>query len=286
MRPPKPTFAKLRLGEPFPDIEIAYIKWGDPGAGEIAVCVHGLTRNARDFDSLARALAKRGVHVLAVDIVGRGRSSWLADPAGYQIPNYAAHIAALLNQLDIPEVTWIGTSMGGLVGMVLAAQDQTPVRRLILNDVGPFIPEAALKQIQSYLGLDLSFASIEELEQHLRLIHAGFGDLSNKEWRHLAVHSGRRTPEGWRLHYDPDIRVPYGNMAEGDVHMWELWDKIRRPTYVLHGADSPILTHETTERMEQSGPKARVHHLPGVGHAPALMSKDQIAVIARWLEGE
>lgn len=275
--------ASLELGGPFEGISLAYVDWGQRDADRVVVCVHGLTRNARDFDVLAESLVRYGVRVLAVDVVGRGRSSWLDDPAGYVVPNYAGQIARLLALLGVTEADWVGTSMGGIIGMGLAAQDPTPIRRLVLNDVGPFVPVAALRQIQSYLGLDLKFRSLEELEQHLRFIHSGFGQLSDPQWQHLARHSGRETAEGWRLSYDPAIRVPYDELAEKDIDIWELWDGIRCPTFVLRGADSELLTPEITAEMRVRGPKAEVMEVPDVGHAPALMAPDQIKTIENWL---
>ena len=178
--------------------------------------------------------------------------------------------------------------MGGIIGMFLAAQDASEgrsrrLRRLVLNDIGPFVPKSALKQLQSYLGLDLRFDSLVELEKHLRFIHAGFGPLSDAQWRHLAQHSSRETADGWRLLYDPAIRVPYMEIADEDIDMWALWDQIDCPTYVLRGGESPLLTLQTANEMRRRGPKAEVVTIAGVGHAPALMSRDQIFTIERWL---
>ncbi len=281
--PGSPRLSRLRLGPPYEDIELNYADWGDPESKQVVLCIHGLTRNARDFDTIARALAERGPRVIAVNIVGRGGSSWLADPKQYQIPTYAAHVASFLKSLEVNQIDWIGTSMGGIIGMALAAQETSPIRRLILNDVGPYIAEAALKQIQDYLGLDLVFANLDELEQHLRLIHAGFGNLDDAEWRHLAVHSARETRDGWRLEYDPAIRVPYLDYAASDVDTWGLWDKIRCPTLGLHGEQSTLLSDQTVTEMRQRGPKPPVVSFPDVGHAPALMARDQIATILDWL---
>ena len=276
--------ASQRLDEPYQEIELAYVDWGERSAERVIVCVHGLTRNARDFDALAQALAGQGARVLAIDLVGRGRSSWLADPQDYTAPNYAAHALALLAKLGVGAVDWIGTSLGGIMGMAIAAQEGSPIQRLVLNDIGPFIPKEALQQIQSYVGLDMSFESLEALEAHLRVIHAGFGPLTDAQWRHLAEHSAKQSEAGWQLHYDPDIRVPYAEMAADDVAFWELWDEIACPTFVLRGADSPLLLPQTAQDMQQRGPRAKLATFAGVGHAPALMSQDQISTIAGWLD--
>lgn len=280
---PQPKLATLRLGGTYADIELSYVDWGPADAEQVVFCVHGLTRNARDFDTLAKALAEHAVRVIAVDMVGRGHSTWLSNPEDYLVPNYAAHISLFLSQLKLPRIDWIGTSMGGIIGIALAAQECSPINRLILNDIGPFIAEAALMQIQTYLGVDQRFTNIEGVETHLRTIHAGFGPLSNAQWHHLAFHSARETSDGWRLSYDPAIRVSSRKLATGDIEMWQLWDKIRCPTYVLHGEESNVLLRKTVDEMQARGPKATVAHVQGVGHAPALMSHEQILTVERWL---
>lgn len=269
------------LGDPFADVSLGYLEHG-PETGEPVLCLHGLTRNAHDFGRLARGLAARGRRVIAVDMPGRGKSSWLADPLGYKVENYARYVARFHDLLDLGPVDWVGTSMGGLIGIEVAANDLLPIRRLILNDVGPFVPAEALGMIRSYLGLDLRFASLEELEAHLRLIHAGFGPLSDAEWHDLARHSAKETPEGWRLSYDPAIRVAF-EAHQGPIDVWASWDRIKCPTFVLHGADSPLLTRDVLDEMRRRGPKPEVVSLPGIGHAPALSTQEQIAIVARWL---
>lgn len=273
----------LSLGSDFADLELAYLDWGDPAAARSVVCVHGLTRNAHDFDVLAASLAERGCRVLAVDVAGRGRSGWLADPSQYDVPVYAFQLARFLDLLGLRDVDWIGTSMGGLIGMALAAGEDPPMARLVVNDVGPFVASTTLAQIRGYLGLDLVFADMAQLEAHLRLIHASFGQLTDAQWRDLARHSCRQSPEGLRLHYDPAIREPFIAAAEGDLDHWALWDRIRCPTLVLHGADSVLLTGDVLEAMRKRGPTIEVVTFPGVGHAPALMAPEQIAAIEGWL---
>jgi pimeloyl-ACP methyl ester carboxylesterase len=273
----------LALGEPFGELTLSYLDWGDPGAARTVVCVHGLTRNARDFDVLAEAFAARGRRVLAVDVAGRGGSDWLADPGQYAVPVHAAQLARFLEPLGLSGVDWIGTSMGGLIGIVLAAGERPPMARLVLNDIGPFVAQGAMEQIRGYLGLDLRFKDLAELEAHLRLIHAGFGRLTDAQWRALALHGGRETPKGLRLHYDPAIREPFLAAAAEDIDLWELWDRIRCPTFVLRGAESGLLAAATLEAMRRRGPPVEAVTLDGVGHAPALMSGEQIAIVERWL---
>ncbi len=271
----------ISLGSDFAALELAYLDWGDPGAPRTVICVHGLTRNAHDFDALAEALAARGCRVLAVDIAGRGRSGWLNDPAQYAVPVYAAHMAKFLELLGLSGVDWVGTSMGGLIGMVLAAGEHPPMARLVINDIGPFVPVQALQQIQAYLGLDLRFKDLAELEAHLRKIHGSFGPLTDAQWHKLASSSGRELPDGWRLRYDPAIREVFD--ASADVALWELWDHIRVPTFVLRGGESILLTAETVAEMQRRGPPVQAVTFPGVGHAPALMAQDQIDAIVGWL---
>ena len=275
---------RLSLDDPFEGIALAYVDWGPPDAERIVVCVHGLTRNARDFDRLARRLAGKGMRVLAVDVVGRGRSSWLPDPAGYVVPTYVGHLFRFLTLMGLSRVDWIGTSMGGIIGMALAAGENSPIARLVLNDIGPFVPRDALVQIQTYLGLDLAFPNMEEVEQHLRMVHSGFGRLEDEHWRHLAEHGSRREGEAWRLHYDPAIRIPYAELTDGDIDLWQIWDRIKCPTLVLRGSDSTLLQPETAAEMQRRGPNATVVAIPEAGHAPALMALEQIETILAWLD--
>jgi pimeloyl-ACP methyl ester carboxylesterase len=200
------------------------------------------------------------------------------------VPFYAAQLTRLLELLGVAEIDWVGTSMGGLIGMALAAGERPPMARLVLNDIGPLVAPASLEQIRAYLGLDLLFKDLAELEAHLRVIHAGFGPLTDAQWRHLASHSYRTTPEGLRLHYDPAIRAPFMTVSENGIAMWELWDRIRCPTFVLHGAESPLLTPAILAEMGRRGPPMQAITLAGIGHAPALMADEQVSIICRWLD--
>jgi pimeloyl-ACP methyl ester carboxylesterase len=264
-------------------VRLAFTEWGEPSAARVVVCVHGLTRNARDFDFLAQRLADHA-RIICFDVVGRGGSQWLQDPRRYDNLTYAIQLRLALARLSIEQVDWVGTSMGGLIGLILAAGPGTPIRRLILNDIGPFIPKSAMEFIKTYLGLDLSFRDLAELEQHLRQVHAPFGPLTDAQWRHLARHSSRQDGERQRLHYDPQIRAPFADWSAADVDLWPIYDAIRAPTLVLHGADSLLLSAETAQAMTDRGPKARLVTFPGVGHAPSLMADDQIRAVADWLQ--
>lgn len=280
MEPVPHTLLGLDLGGFHP---LAYVEWGrDDGARPPVLCVHGLTRNGRDFDALASDLATAGRRVICPDVVGRGRSGWLANPALYGYPQYLADAAALIARVGAPAVDWVGTSMGGLIGMMLAAQPNTPIRRLVLNDVGPFVPKAALERIGGYVGGDPVFADLGGLEAHLRQVHAPFGPLTDAEWRHLASHSARRRPDGTLgLAYDPGIAAAFtGPMA--DVDLWMIWAQIWCPILVIRGEASDLLTAETAARMA-ARPDTTLLTIAGCGHAPALMAPDQIQPIRDWL---
>ena len=273
----------LEVDGPDRRYRLAYTTFGKPDAGRTVICVHGLTRNARDFDALASALADKAF-VICPDVIGRGQSDWLDDPEHYAVPIYAAHMLQLIQHLGVSEVDWIGTSMGGLIGMGVAAMEDSPIRRLVLNDVGPFIPHAALERIGAYLGLELVFDDQAALESHLRQIHASFGPLSDQEWAHLAQHSAKQRDDGkFVLGYDPKIAVPFTDEPAEGVDLWPFWEDIRCKTMVLRGAASDLLLEETAKRMTETGPKAELVTVEGVGHAPALMAADQIETIKNWL---
>jgi len=266
--------------------KMAYVEWGDPANPRVLVCAHGLTRCGRDFDFLAQALAAdyRGV---CPDIVGRGMSDWLRDPQHYAIPQYAQDMVALLARLDVEQVNWLGTSMGGLIGMALAAQAQSPIRKLILNDVGPVIAAGALARIGEYLATPPDFASPEEAEAYIRIIAAPFGKLTDAQWQHLTRHVIKSGPNGRvQLRYDPGIAAPFAAAAgEGkDIEFWPVYDAIQCPTLVIRGAQSDLLSRETVAAMMARGPQASSVEIPDVGHAPMFMDAAQIALVREFLE--
>jgi pimeloyl-ACP methyl ester carboxylesterase len=273
---------RIQVAGPDGDYGLSFADWGSPDAARTIVCVHGLTRNGRDFDHLAIVLQDHA-RVICPDMVGRGLSDPLRDPEQYALPTYVVHMLQLLEQLELRQVDWVGTSMGGLIGMGVAASG-APIRRLVLNDIGPFIPKAALERINTHLGLSLSFASLEALEAHLREVHAGFGPLSDAEWRHLAEHSASRREDGtFRLSYDQRLAEPMKRGPIADIDLWPVWDQIRCSVLVLRGAQSELLLAATAEEMTRRGPGAEVVEIDGTGHAPALMAKDQIAIVRDWL---
>ena len=267
---------------------MAYWEWGDPANRRVLVCVHGLTRQGRDFDTLARDLCGNW-RVICPDVVGRGRSDWLQDPTGYAIPAYVADMVTLLARLDADTVDWVGTSMGGLIGLLMAALPNSPVRRLVLNDVGPVLEAQALARIGSYLGVPVRFKSLEEAADQLWLISQGFGPHTREQW--LALTQPQIVPDGqgaFKPHYDPAIAVPFRAItpelaAAGQAGLWQAFDTITCPTLLLRGAESDLLTAETANAMAARGPRPLVHEFAGVGHAPMLVQEDQRAVVRRFL---
>jgi len=263
---------------------MAYVEWGERDNPEVLVCVHGLTRSARDFDFLAEALASR-YRVVCPDVAGRGASDWLRDPKEYEVSRYAADMVTLIARLGVDSVHWVGTSLGGLIGMAIASLPESPIAKLVLNDVGPVLTSVALRRIGDYVGKWPPLPDIEAAERFVRSTSATFGPHTDAEWRFLTEHVVRRNPDGsLRMHYDPALAVPYkADIREKDVELWNVYDPIRCPTLVLRGENSDLLTRETAKRMTERGPRARLVEVPGVGHAPTLIHADQIAIVRDFL---
>ncbi len=262
-----------------------YYDWAPDRAGAPdLVAVHGMSRNGRDFDALAADLS-RDRRVVCPDVVGRGKSDWLPNGALYGYPQYLADANVLIAQLGAQSVDWVGTSMGGLIGMMLAAQPRTPIRRLILNDVGPFIPKGGLERIASYVREVEHFESLAGVEAHLRRILGTFGPLSDAEWAHLTRYSARPLPKGgFGLAYDPAIAGGFQGAPIGDVVLWPVWNMVGCPVLVIRGAQSDILQADTAEEMWRSKSNVTLIEFPECGHAPALMNAAQIGAIRDWLE--
>lgn len=269
---------------------MAYWEWGDAANPKVLLCVHGLTRQGRDFDTLARALMG-DYRVVCPDVAGRGRSDRLADPAGYAIPAYVADMVTLLARLDAGELHWVGTSMGGLIGLGVASLAGTPVRRLVLNDVGPALGAAAVARIGGYVGLPLEWPTLDAAADYLLGISKGFGAHSREQWLELSrpmlapLDGGRA---GFKPHYDPAIGVPFRAMtpevaAQGEAALWRAYDAVACPTLLLRGADSDLLSAGTALAMTQRGPRARLCEFEGVGHAPTLVAADQVDAVREFL---
>ena len=266
---------------------MAYWEWGDPANPRVVVCVHGLSRQGRDFDALAADLAA-DCRVVCPDVVGRGRSDWLTDPMAYGVPTYVADMVTLVARLDVAQVDWLGTSMGGLIGMVLAGLPGTPVRRLVLNDVGPVVQPEAIARIAGYLGQPVRWATLDEAADALWAISQGFGPHTREQWLALTRPQLVADGAGYKPHYDPAIAVPVRAMtpqiaAAGEALLWQSYDRIAAPTLLLRGAQSDLLTATTAQAMAQRGPRARVHEFAGVGHAPMLVQPEQRAVVRDFL---
>lgn len=263
---------------------LSYLEWGERANPRVLVCVHGLTRCARDFEFLARSLCG-DYRVIGPDLPGRGESEWLRNAAEYALPIYVSDMVTLIARLDVQQLDWLGTSLGGMVGMALASLPQSPIRRLVLNDVGPLLSAQALQRIGAYVGKAPAFDSLDAAEQYVRAASAPFGPHSDAEWRFLTEHVVRALPEGgWRMHYDPAIAVAYASHDNGkDIDLWPVYDAIRCPTLVLRGEQSDLLASATALDMQKRGPKARLVELAGVGHAPTLIHADQIALVKQFL---
>ena len=296
-----------------PDVKgshrMAYWQWGDPESAHVVLCVHGLTRQGRDFDVLARALCQRAsaagssLRVICPDVVGRGQSDWLKDPAGYQIPAYAADILALLAKLQagapVVVLDWVGTSMGGLIGLVICGQADLPlpkrVRKLVLNDVGPTVEWSALQRIGAYLGKSGEFVSVQQAADAMWATSSSFGPHTPEQWLALSTPMVRLVdnvdttkPKRWKLHYDPAIAEPFRAASEtatqeGQALLWRLYDQISADTLLLRGSESDLLSVETAKSMTERGPHAHLVEFKGIGHAPTLMAADQVAVVAEFL---
>jgi len=277
-----PRTLELRSLSPHGFHSVVYYEWGDPANDAVVVCVHGVGRNGRDFDVLGEALAPTH-RVLAVDMPGRGNSAWLADPADYVFPTYLTTLTALIARSGVETVSWVGTSMGGLLGMVAASMSGSPVARLVVNDVGPVIEPVALARIAEYFGADPTFATYAEIDRYLRQISAPFGPLSDEQWAHVVGTNVRQRADGrWGLAYDPGIAVPF-RQQPAPPSLWSVWDAIACPTLVLRGAASDLLSAATAAEMAARGPRPRVIEFAGVGHAPTLLPPEQVAPVVAFL---
>ena len=266
---------------------MAYWEWGDAANPRVLVCAHGLSRQGRDFDVLARALSDT-YRVVCPDVVGRGASDALADPMGYQVPAYVADMVTLLARLDATTLHWVGTSMGGLIGLGLASLKQSPVSRLVLNDVGPAVRFEAIERIGTYLGAPLRWNTLDEAADYMGSISQGFGPHTREQWLALTRPMLKPDGDGFKPHYDASIAVPFKSLtkemlAGAEAMTWRAYDAITCPTLLLRGADSDLLTHETAQAMTQRGPKAQLREFAGVGHAPTLVADDQVRAVREFL---
>jgi pimeloyl-ACP methyl ester carboxylesterase len=295
----QPTLQYVQCPDAAGGHRMAYWDWGNPAHSHVVVCVHGISRQGRDFDTLARALTGpdgQRCRVVSVDIAGRGHSDWLKDPRGYQVPSYAADMGALLAALrasgTVNTIDWVGTSMGGLIGIALAPQPGAGLRKLVLNDVGPVVQWSALQRISSYLGADPRFESVQAGADAMWAISSSFGPHTAAQWLALSQPMLRPVADGsggkFKLHYDPAIAIPVKATtpelaAQGEAMLWQLYDAMTCDTLLIRGAESDLLSPATTQAMQQRGPKAKLVEFAGVGHAPTLMADDQVAAVTSFL---
>lgn len=264
---------------------LSYYEWGPANAARTIVCVHGLTRNARDFDVLAAALAA-DCRVICVDVAGRGDSDWLVDPSLYAYQQYLADMTVLLARLGVPQVEWVGTSMGGLIGILLAAQPRNPISRLVLNDVGPFISAAAMQRIATYISQSPLLPDMAAASAYIRTIYQNTGPCTEADYQAMTETSVRPlSTGGYALRFDPAIAVNFAALT-GDVDLWPYYDRIACPTLVLRGALSDVLTDDTAAAMTRRGPKAQLAVIPSIGHYPALRDAKQIRIVTDFLAGK
>lgn len=275
---------------------MSYKEWGDPANPRVLVCVHGVTRVGDDFDALAAALCG-SYRVVCPDVVGRGRSGRLRNPMFYAIPQYVSDMVTLLARVTAPpggdgKVDWFGTSMGGLIGMVLAGQPDAPIGKLVLNDIGPTIDPQAMRRIAGYISQDLRFDSFEKGAAFIREASASFGSHTPEQWHKLAADVLRQDQDGkWVRHYDMGLAQPLQAAtpelaAAGEAALWSAYDAIACPTLLVRGADSDLLTRDTAQRMVQRGPHPQLVEIAGAGHAPTFIDPAQIAIARRFLLGE
>ncbi|WP_175686600.1 alpha/beta fold hydrolase [Burkholderia anthina] len=290
--PPVPRLRRVQCASAAGLHHVAYTEWGDPANPRVLLCVHGLTRSGRDFDRLAAALSDT-YRVVCPDVVGRGRSDWLADPRLYAIPQYAADMVTLIARLDVESVDWFGTSMGGLIGMALAGLPGSPLRRMIVNDVGPRIEPDSLTRIGEYLGVQPSFATEQDGVDYLTSLSLPFGALSGDEWREINGPLLRELPDGrWTMRYDPRIAEPFKATtpelaALGEAALWRAIETTDASLLVVRGESSDLLSRETAAEMVRRGRRVKQVEIAGAGHAPAFIGIDQIALARRFfVEGD
>ncbi|WP_028229337.1 alpha/beta fold hydrolase [Paraburkholderia ferrariae] len=265
---------------------LAYTEWGDPANPRVLVCVHGLTRSGRDFDRLAAALCGT-YRVVCPDVVGRGLSSWLVDPRGYGVAQYVADMVTLIARTGAQTVDWFGTSMGGLIGMALGGLPDTPIRRMLLNDIGPHIEPEALARIGEYVGRDQPFESLQAGIDHAALLAASFGPLTPGEWREINTPLLHEVDGAWRFRYDPRIGEPFKSVTpeqneQGEQFLWRSLAAFKGPLLVVRGAQSDLLSRETAAKMVETGHDVSSVEIAGTGHAPAFLAADQIELARRF----
>jgi pimeloyl-ACP methyl ester carboxylesterase len=290
---PQPQLQYVQCANTRGSHRMAYWVWGDAANPRVLICVHGLSRQGRDFDTLAAAMSGEYC-VICPDVVGRGRSDWLPDPMGYQVPQYVADMMTLIATLQaggsgVKSVDWVGTSMGGLIGIGVAALPNSPMGRFVINDVGPRIEPAAIARIGSYMGRPVRWATVDEAADALWAISTSFGPHTREQWRALTEPQIMEDGQGgYKLRADPGIAVPFKAAAPeaaaaGEALLWQGWDRITARTLLVRGADSDLLSRDTAQQMTQRGPRAKLVEFAGVGHAPTFVPTGQVAAVREFL---
>ena len=294
----QPTLNFVNCPDAHGQHRMAYWQWGDANCDHVIICAHGLSRQGRDFDILAQALcdaAPGKLRVVCPDVVGRGKSDRLKDPMGYQIPQYAADMLALIAQLQPKTLDWVGTSMGGLIGMVISGQPDlslpVQVRKLVLNDVGPALEWLAIQRIGLYLGKTGQFETVQQAADAMWAVSSSFGPHTREQWLALSLAMVKPSGMGFALHYDPAIAIPFASATEestkqGEAMLWALYDNIKAQTLITRGAQSDLLSAATAQAMTLRGPKAQLVEFEGVGHAPTFVADDQVKAAVDFLIGK
>jgi pimeloyl-ACP methyl ester carboxylesterase len=263
--------------------DVAYVEWGDPNNPKTLVCVHGLTRTAMDFEPLAESMADV-YRVISIDMPGRRNSDWLHDKSKYSYPVYVADCMQVIANVGAQEVDWVGTSMGGLIGMLVAALSDSPIRKFVINDIGPFLPKEAQQRIGTYVGKDPRFETFEALVEDMKANAATFGPLTEEQWRFLATHSAKKHPDGsFGYHYDPGIADAFKGAKFEDISLWDMWNEMRCEVLILRGKESDLLLPETAQHMCERPYPTKLIEWEGMGHAPSLLPDYQINEIRAWL---
>ena len=267
--------------------KVVYSDWGAED-GRPIVCVHGLTGNGFDFDFIAPALVEDGYRVIAVDLPGRGRSDFLSNPLDYNYETYLQNLGDLLTHLGLTRTDWLGVSLGGLLGMRMAGEENSPIERLILNDIGPEVPKDALNFIYQVIKQPYYFEDVAELEQRMRATRGlSWGPVTDEQWAHMAQHNARATDDGRVTYaYDAEIARVFEGEPLGSVDMWACWNAIACPVMVIQGGQSILLTTDIIENMRQSGPAFDFQVFDDCGHVPSLMAEEQIQAVRGWLKDE
>jgi pimeloyl-ACP methyl ester carboxylesterase len=279
-----PTRHTVTLPDPSGTHQMVYYEWGNPDNPRVLVCIHGLTRNGRDFDFLAAAVQQE-YRVLAPDLIGRGKSDWLKNPTHYTIEQYVGDLLGWLHQLGLKKVDWLGASLGGILGMLIAARPDSPIQRLILDDVGPIIKKESVAKLSSEVGANPVFSSLGELKDFLKKIYAQTGAMESYHWDHLLAHDHITLSEGgFARAYDPNLFKSFQPMQGQDIAFWPVFKAIRVPIYVLHGEKSGVLTADICDEMKQCQPNMNIIDLPDIGHAPSLMDERHIEMVIEFLQ--